>query len=82
MGMNVNSVSYTVLLLVLLAASTEIMKGMDATCHTFLGECGPAPFPAASADCFTCCVDKYGSPPACRGIIEGTDQHCHCYQFP
>ncbi|KAF8100584.1 hypothetical protein N665_0221s0061 [Sinapis alba] len=80
MGRNMNSVSYTVLLLVLLAASTEIMKSVDA-CKTFLGECGPAPFPATD-DCFTCCVNKYGSPPACRGVVEGTDKHCHCYQLP
>ncbi|KAG2262194.1 hypothetical protein Bca4012_013153 [Brassica carinata] len=80
MGRNMNSVSYTVLLLVLLAASTEIMKSVDA-CNTFLGECGPAPFLGTNADCFTCCKSRYGSL-ACGGVVEGTDQHCHCYQLP
>ncbi|KAF8106164.1 hypothetical protein N665_0146s0010 [Sinapis alba] len=82
MGRNMNSVSYTVLLLVLLAASTEIMKSVDATCDTFLGECGPAPFLGTDADCFTCCKNRYGTPLACKGLVEGTDKHCHCYQLP
>ncbi|KAL0888986.1 hypothetical protein Bca101_012969 [Brassica carinata] len=75
MGRNMNSVSYTVLLLVLLAAST----GINLTKYS--SECGPAPFLGTNADCFTCCKNRYGSL-ACGGVVEGTDQHCHCYQLP
>ncbi|XP_019100871.1 PREDICTED: defensin-like protein 206 [Camelina sativa] len=82
MAKNLNSVSFTVLLLVLLTASTGILKSEAQTCSTFLDECGPAPFLGTNADCFKCCKYTYGSPPACKGLVEGSDKHCHCYQNP
>ncbi|AED93897.1 hypothetical protein AtNW77_Chr00c003g0323731 [Arabidopsis thaliana] len=79
MAKNLNSVSFIVLLLVLLVASTEILKS-DAACFTFLGECGPEPFTGSNADCLACCVALYKSPPVCAGRVEGVPAHCHCYK--
>ncbi|KAG7561493.1 hypothetical protein ISN45_Aa05g029010 [Arabidopsis thaliana x Arabidopsis arenosa] len=79
MAKNLNSVSFTILLLVLLMASTEILES-DAACFTFLGECGPEPFTGSNADCLACCVALYKSPPVCAGRVEGNPAHCHCYK--
>ncbi|XP_010470521.1 PREDICTED: defensin-like protein 206 [Camelina sativa] len=81
MAKNLNCVSFTILLVVLLMASTEIMKTEAQTCSTF-DECGPDPFLGTNSDCFNCCKYTYGSPPACKGLVEGSDKHCHCYQNP
>ncbi|KAF3530517.1 hypothetical protein DY000_02041424 [Brassica cretica] len=63
MAKNINSVSITVLLFVLLVASTKILK---SEAQTFCFECGPVPFLGTNADCFNCCKTKYGSPPVRR----------------
>ncbi|CAN6917865.1 unnamed protein product [Brassica oleracea] len=76
MAKNINSVSITVLLFVLLVASTEILKSES---QTFCFECGPVPFLGTNADCFNCCKTKYGSPPVVSGVVEGSEKHCHCY---
>ncbi|CAG7889199.1 unnamed protein product [Brassica rapa] len=76
MAKNINSVSITVLLFVLLVASTEILK---SEAQTFCFECGPVPFLGTNADCFNCCKTKYGSPPVVSGVVEGSEKHCHCY---
>ncbi|KAH0942985.1 hypothetical protein HID58_002622, partial [Brassica napus] len=68
MAKNINSVSITVLLFVLLVASTEILK---SEAQTFCFECGPVPFLGTNADCFNCCKTKYGSPPVVSGVVEG-----------
>ncbi|KAF3599356.1 hypothetical protein F2Q69_00036871 [Brassica cretica] len=56
MAKNINSVSITVLLFVLLVASTEILK---SEAQTFCFECGPVPFleilkSEAQTFCFEC----------------------------
>ncbi|CAN6917875.1 unnamed protein product [Brassica oleracea] len=76
MAKNINSVSITILLFVLLVASTEILK---SEAQTFCFECGPVPFLGRNADCFNCCKTKYGSPPVVSGVVEGSEKHCHCY---
>ncbi|RID79818.1 hypothetical protein BRARA_A02525 [Brassica rapa] len=76
MAKNINSVSITVLLFVLLVASTEILK---SEAQTFCFECGPEQFLGTNADCFNCCQTKYGSPPVVSGVVEGSEKHCHCY---
>ncbi|KFK35203.1 hypothetical protein AALP_AA5G253900 [Arabis alpina] len=82
MAKNINSVSFTVLLVVLLMASTEILKS-DAACFKFLGECGLVPFTGSNADCKACCEVKFGNLTVCAGRVEseGTPpvDHCHCY---
>ncbi|XP_024014782.1 defensin-like protein 206 [Eutrema salsugineum] len=87
MAKNLNSVSFTVLLLVLVMASTAFLKSEAIDCpggcstpitRVFLGECEPA-HGTTHNDCCICCVTKYGSPPVCWAAIEGTDEHCHCY---
>ncbi|CAN6917881.1 unnamed protein product, partial [Brassica oleracea] len=80
---NINSVSITVLLFVLLVASTGNFKKKNIYCIfeaiSFCFECGPVPFLGTNADCFNCCKTKYGSPPVVSGIVEGSEKHCHCY---
>ncbi|KAG5383017.1 hypothetical protein IGI04_034491, partial [Brassica rapa subsp. trilocularis] len=91
MAKNLSSVTFTVLLLVLLMASTEILKieamNIKARClpqgcknATFSEECGPEPFTGSNNDCCHCCVAKYGREAVCKGVIEGPDKHCHCYK--
>ncbi|XP_010514825.1 PREDICTED: defensin-like protein 206 isoform X2 [Camelina sativa] len=83
----INIVSFTVLLVVLLMASTGIIKteaqGVPCTAgcspRAFLDEC-PAAHGTTDAICCSCCKSTYGSPPVCFAIIEGTDRHCHCYK--
>ncbi|OAP17409.1 hypothetical protein AXX17_AT1G34960 [Arabidopsis thaliana] len=79
MAKNLNTVSFTVLLLVLLMASTGILE-TEAACFKFLGECGAVPFPGTNADCTSCCVGKFRSA-VCAGRVEveGGVKHCHCY---
>ncbi|CAA7059630.1 unnamed protein product [Microthlaspi erraticum] len=90
MAKNLNSISFTVCLLVLVMASTGILKSEAQTCgvggcpnlvdRVFWGECGPAPFTGTNAECCACCVTKFGSPPVCWAVVEGSDTHCHCYK--
>ncbi|CAF1724076.1 unnamed protein product [Brassica oleracea var. botrytis] len=91
MAKNLSSVTFTVLLLVLLMASTEILKieamNINARClpkgcknATFSEECGPEPFRGSNNDCCHCCVAKYGRKAVCKGVVEGPDKHCHCYK--
>ncbi|XP_010425950.1 PREDICTED: defensin-like protein 206 [Camelina sativa] len=75
----INSVSFTVLLVVLLMASTGILNS-EATCPgctspVFLDEC-PSAHGTNNEECCKCCAANY--PTACGGVIEGTDKHCHC----
>ncbi|XP_024014357.1 defensin-like protein 206 [Eutrema salsugineum] len=85
MAKNLNSVSFTVVLLVLVMASTGILKSEAKDCpggcspRVFLDEC-PEAHGTTHSECCICCVNKYGSPPVCWAAIEGTDQHCHCYK--
>ncbi|CAG7889200.1 unnamed protein product [Brassica rapa] len=84
MAKNINSVSITVLLFVLLVVSTGNFKKKILYCifyeaQTFCFECGPVPFLGTNADCFNCCKTKYGSPPVVSGVVEGSEKHCHCY---
>ncbi|KAF8048744.1 hypothetical protein N665_2418s0005 [Sinapis alba] len=92
MAKNLSSVTFTVLLLVLLMASTEILK-IEAMSNnaraclpqgckdaTFSEECGPEPFVGSNVDCCQCCVGKYGREAVCKGVVEGPDKHCHCYK--
>nr|VDC76634.1 unnamed protein product [Brassica rapa] len=83
MAKNINSVSITVLLFVLLVASTGDFKKKIIyrifEAQTFCFECGPVPFLGTNADCFNCCKTKYGSPPVVSGVVEGSEKHCHCY---
>ncbi|KAL0718782.1 hypothetical protein Bca4012_068108 [Brassica carinata] len=89
MAKNINSVSITVLLFVLLVASTGNLTNFSIICQnaeilkseaqTFCFECGPVPFLGTNADCFNCCKTKYGSPPVVSGVVEGSEKHCHCY---
>ncbi|XP_023643290.1 defensin-like protein 206 [Capsella rubella] len=51
-----NSISFSVLLLILLMASNGILKS-ESTC--VLGECGLDPYTGTDADCCTCCTAKY-----------------------
>ncbi|KAF3527609.1 hypothetical protein DY000_02041419 [Brassica cretica] len=80
MAKNINSVSITVLLFVLLVACTEILK---SEAQTFCFECGPVPFLGTNADCFNCCKTKYGSPPVVSGVVEGIGDMsvCLCSSF-
>ncbi|CAA7029622.1 unnamed protein product [Microthlaspi erraticum] len=93
MAKNFNSVSFTVLLLVLMMASTVILqseatrngqgKCLPRGCKStpmFSEECGPDPFPGSNNDCCHCCVTKYGKDAVCKGVVEGADSHCHCYK--
>ncbi|CAN6865535.1 unnamed protein product, partial [Brassica oleracea] len=84
MAKNLSSVTFTVLLLVLLMASTGInlMKCLPKGCKnaTFSEECGPEPFRGSNNDCCHCCVAKYGRKAVCKGVVEGPDKHCHCYK--
>ncbi|EOA25193.1 hypothetical protein CARUB_v10018504mg [Capsella rubella] len=85
----INSFSFTVLLVVLLMASTGILKTNAQSCgaggcttaasRVFLGEC-PSAHGTTNANCCTCCIGLFGSPPVCWAVIEGTDLHCHCYK--
>ncbi|CAA7052776.1 unnamed protein product [Microthlaspi erraticum] len=74
----INSVSFTVLLVVLVMASTGVLKSdaADLECYNknalqcpllanraFLGECGPAPFTEGNCECCKCCMRTYGSWP-------------------
>ncbi|CAN6917877.1 unnamed protein product [Brassica oleracea] len=81
MAKNINSVRITVLLFVLLVASTGNFKKKFSIseAQTFCFECGPVPFLGTNADCFNCCKTKYGSPPVVSGVVEGSEKHCHCY---
>ncbi|XP_024014741.1 defensin-like protein 206 [Eutrema salsugineum] len=91
MAKNLNSISFTVLLLVLVIASTGFLKSEAAGCGTnpctstaqiaFLDEC-PDAHGKTNAECCTCCKNKYGSPPVCWAAVEGSDipKHCHCYK--
>ncbi|CAN7073629.1 unnamed protein product [Brassica oleracea var. botrytis] len=84
MAKNINSVSITVLLFVLLVASTgnfkkKMLYRILHEAQTFCFECGPVPFLGTNADCFNCCKTKYGSPPVVSGVVEGSEKHCHCY---
>ncbi|XP_019091091.1 PREDICTED: defensin-like protein 208 [Camelina sativa] len=76
---NVNSISFTVLLLVLLMASTGIIE-TKAACFKFLGECRAVPFLGTNTGCTNCCVGKFGSA-VCTGRVEVESgvNHCHCY---
>ncbi|EFH67332.1 hypothetical protein ARALYDRAFT_890995 [Arabidopsis lyrata subsp. lyrata] len=80
MAKNLNTVSVTALLLVLLMASTGILE-TEAACFKFLGECGAVPFTGSNADCKSCCEGKFGSAAVCAGRVEaeGGVNHCHCY---
>ncbi|WZZ86567.1 hypothetical protein YC2023_115146 [Brassica napus] len=91
MAKNLSSVTFTVLLLVLLMVSTEILKieamNIKARClpqgcknATFSEERGPEPFTGSNNDCCHCCVAKYGREAVCKGVVEGPDKHCHCYK--
>ncbi|CAF1859437.1 unnamed protein product [Brassica oleracea var. botrytis] len=94
MAKNFNSVSFTILVLVLMMASTGILKtkalpGVECpvgsgclvpSTRVFTQECGPEPFLGTDLDCCACCTATYGSPPVCFAVVEGTDLHCHCYQ--
>ncbi|KAF3561545.1 hypothetical protein DY000_02012821 [Brassica cretica] len=81
MAKNLSSVTFTILLLVLLMASTEILKieamNINARClpkgcknATFSEECGPEPFRGSNNDCCHCCVAKYGRKAVCKGVVE------------
>ncbi|XP_010501765.1 PREDICTED: defensin-like protein 208, partial [Camelina sativa] len=76
---NLNSVSFTVLLLVLLMASTGIIE-TEAACFKFFGECRAVPFLGTNTSCTNCCVEKVGSA-VCSGrvVVESGVNHCHCY---
>ncbi|CAA7028736.1 unnamed protein product [Microthlaspi erraticum] len=91
----INSISFTVLLVVLVMASTGIHKSDAGTLNcfnkgapqcplaanrAFLGECGPAPFTEGHCECCKCCLEIYGSPEVCWAVVEGSDNHCHCYK--
>ncbi|CAH8358091.1 unnamed protein product [Eruca vesicaria subsp. sativa] len=94
MAKNLNSATFTVLLFVLVLASTGIFKsealpgvtcpletGCSATTsRVFLSECGEAPFKGTDVDCCNCCKKINASPPLCWAVVEGLDLHCHCYQ--
>ncbi|XP_024014779.1 defensin-like protein 206 [Eutrema salsugineum] len=85
MAKNLNAVCFTVLLLVLVMASSgflksEAIKCGDLTCPPFAfhDEC-PAAHGTTDSICCDCCIKAYGSANICWAIIEGTDKHCHCY---
>ncbi|EOA25311.1 hypothetical protein CARUB_v10018627mg, partial [Capsella rubella] len=81
MAKNINSVSFTVLLIVFFMATTEIIKSnAEPRCFTFLDECGPDPFLDTNLDCTACCRSTYPGQKVCKGVVEGSEQHCHCYQ--
>ncbi|CAF1724084.1 unnamed protein product [Brassica napus] len=82
MAKNLSSVTFTVLLLVLLMASTGItlMKFSIMLCNNLDEYCGPEPFTGSNNDCCHCCVAKYGREAVCKGVVEGPDKHCHCYK--
>ncbi|XP_024005193.1 defensin-like protein 206 [Eutrema salsugineum] len=92
MAKNLNSVTFTVLLLVLMVASTEILKieadrrtnsrclPRGCTNPVFSEECGPEPFTGSNNDCCHCCIAKYGKKSVCKGVVEGSAKHCHCYK--
>ncbi|CAF1724289.1 BnaCnng25740D [Brassica napus] len=74
MAKNLSSITFTVLLLVLLMASRGCKNA------TFSEECGPEPFTGSNNDCCHCCVTRYGRNAVCKGVVEGPDKHCHCYK--
>ncbi|KAG2298289.1 hypothetical protein Bca4012_009497 [Brassica carinata] len=95
MAKTLNSVSYTILLIVLVMASTGIIKseaqGIEcfnkgatrcplAANRVFFQECGPVPFTTGDCPCCQCCLQTYGSPDVCWAVVEGSDNHCHCYK--
>ncbi|KAH0857582.1 LOW QUALITY PROTEIN: hypothetical protein HID58_085843, partial [Brassica napus] len=84
MAKNLSSVTFTVLLLVLLMASTgyEHQGQMPSTGmqKCYILRCGPEPFTGSNNDCCHCCVAKYGREAVCKGVVEGPDKHCHCYK--
>ncbi|XP_024016782.1 defensin-like protein 206 [Eutrema salsugineum] len=94
MAKNLNSASFTLLLLVLAMASTEFLKTealpgvecppgsgcLDPAKRVFLGECGDEPFLGTDLDCCECCKKTFPIPPLCWAVVEGSDLHCHCYQ--
>ncbi|XP_024010346.1 defensin-like protein 206 [Eutrema salsugineum] len=90
MAKNINYVSFTMLLLVLVIASTGIFKSEAIDCvnnsadlcplRVFYEECGPNPYPGTDADCCNCCKTTWGSPPVCWAVVEGNPKHCHCYK--
>ncbi|KAL0711060.1 hypothetical protein Bca4012_018038 [Brassica carinata] len=94
MAKNFNSVSFTILVLVLMMASTGVLKSealpgvecpfgtgcRDPIKRVFLGVAGPIPFPGTDLDCCTYCTHSYGTPPVCWAVVEGDAPYCHCYQ--
>ncbi|CAH8390240.1 unnamed protein product [Eruca vesicaria subsp. sativa] len=89
MAKNLNTISFAVLLFVLVIASTGILNSEAVDCpggcslasqRTFLDECGAVPFTGTDAECCTCCKGKWLSPPLCWAVVEGTEKHCHCYR--
>ncbi|CAH8313119.1 unnamed protein product [Eruca vesicaria subsp. sativa] len=93
MAKNFNSVSFSILVLVLMMASTGIFKSkalagvecpMGSGCHDphyrqFFGSCGMIPFTGSDSDCCACCTNLYGTPPICWAAVEGTTPECNCY---
>ncbi|CDY40488.1 BnaC09g14460D [Brassica napus] len=67
MAKNLSSVTFTVLLLVLLMASTEILKieAMNIKARCLPQGCKNATFSEEAV---------------CKGVVEGPDKHCHCYK--
>ncbi|KAL0885386.1 hypothetical protein Bca101_009368 [Brassica carinata] len=94
MAKTLNSVRFTVLSIVLVMASTGIIncqfspacynKGAiqcpNAADRVFFQECGAEPFVGGDCECCKCCMQTYGSPDVCWAIVEGSDNHCHCYK--
>ncbi|KAL0773649.1 hypothetical protein Bca101_038800 [Brassica carinata] len=87
MAKNFNSVSFTIIVLVLMMASTGILKtkalpGVECpvgsgclvpSTRVFSQECGPEPFLGTDLDCCACCTATYGSPPVCFAVTGGAD---------
>ncbi|CAH8388171.1 unnamed protein product [Eruca vesicaria subsp. sativa] len=80
MAKNLDSISFTVLLLVLSMASTDIMKS-EATCIFLNGRTMTAP--CLDTNCRAFCDNLYGSNNLCAAPCEavGKKVNCHCYGY-
>lgn len=52
----------------------------NAADRVFFQECGAVPFTLGECECCKCCMQTYGSPDVCWAVVEGSDNHCHCYK--
>ncbi|KAF8075503.1 hypothetical protein N665_1090s0018 [Sinapis alba] len=81
MAKNIDSISFTVLLLLLSMASTDIIMKSEAKCIFLNGRTMTAP--CLDTKCRGYCDNLYGSTNICAAPCEavGKKVNCHCYGY-